>query len=45
MKKAKTSLVGCYAFAYPAEKMKETIDNAKKALEAQGVEVNFCGYY
>ena len=45
MKKAKTSLVGYYAFAFPAEKMKERIDNAKKALEAQGVEVNFCGYF
>lgn len=45
MKKVKTSLIGCYAFAYPKDIMQKRIDNARKALEAEGIEVNFCGYF
>lgn len=40
----KTSLIGFYAFAYPEAKMRERIDNAVKALQQKGVDVNFIGY-
>jgi len=45
MSKPKTSLVGFFAYAYPEQKCKERIDNARKALEEAGIEVNFCGYF
>lgn len=40
----KTSLIGFFAYAYPEVKMKDRIDEAVKALQNRGVEVNFIGY-
>ena len=41
---ARTSLIGFYAYSYPEAKMKKRINEARKALEKNGVEVNFVGY-